>query len=312
MKKELVAFLRCPACFTELTLKTDVCENGEILSGQLICPHQHQFQIQDGVPRFVDPSTTLDSRTREVFGSEWTTFGAYNAPNLALMTDDLDRNFFSGRLVLDAGCGGGRHSQELKTVWGAKTVIGVDFSNAVLTAVQWTKDHAGIHIVQASIYDLPFEKNFFGVVFCLGVLQHLPDPRGAVSTLVECLKPGGRVVLWVYKKSLRKQLLEIPRTITKRLPVSLQHVFSWVAAVLFYPGVLAFRHLRLPLPSHFREYAKHDWSIYRTDWYDRLSAPMTAYYDEDEIACWFSEESLENVQISSYKDFFIRGIGTKF
>ncbi len=67
----------------------------------------------------------------------------------------------------------------------------------------------------------------------------------------------------------------------------------------------------LPLPSHFREYAKHDWSIYRTDWYDRLSAPLTAYYDEDEIIYWLSEESLENVQISSYKDFFIRGIGTK-
>ena len=67
----------------------------------------------------------------------------------------------------------------------------------------------------------------------------------------------------------------------------------------------------LPLPSHFREYAKHDWSTYRADWYDRLSAPMTAYYDENEIASWRSEESLENVQISSYKDLFIRKRGTK-
>ena len=146
MKTELATLLRCPACFAEFTLETDVCENGEILSGQLICPHQHQFQIQDGVPRFADSSTTVDFRTREVFGSEWTTFGAYNAPNLALMTDDLDRNFFSGRLVLDAGCGGGRHSQELKTVWEAKTVIGIDFSDAVFTAFKRTKQNAGIHI----------------------------------------------------------------------------------------------------------------------------------------------------------------------
>ncbi len=311
MKKELLKLLSCPNCLNKVTLEGGVWEGEEILSGQLSCRQQHRFPIEDGIPRFVGRIAAMECRTQKVFGEEWTTFAQYDASNLAAMAEDLSADFFSGRLVLDAGCGGGRHCEELKIVWGAETVIGTDLSEAVLTAFERTKEKVGIHIVHASIYALPFQRNFFDVVFCLGVLQHVPDPYRGFAALMECLKPGGRIAIWVYKKSLRKQILEIPRIITKRLPLSVQRVVSLVAATSFYPAVLATRYLHFPMPSHFREYAKHNWLTYRTDWFDRLSAPLTAYYDKDEIHNWLCKQPLEKIQVSSYGDFFVRGIGVK-
>ena len=311
MKKGITNFLTCPTCSGNLTLQVEKRNGKEIISGLLICTQEHRFPIKDGVPRFIDHLTPVEFRTQEVFGKEWTTFSVYDASNLARMATDLPQSFFSDKLVLDAGCGGGRHAVELNNTWKAKTVIGVDVSDSVTTANERTREVDDIHIVQAGIHRLPFANNYFDIVFCLGVLQHLSKPQRAFSYLVYHLKPGGRIVIWVYKRSLRKRLLEIPRIITKRLPIALQQITSFAVSIISYPLVLIQRYLRVPLPSHFKEYAKYDWSTYRTDWFDRLSAPITNYYEEDEIGDWFTGESLEDIQVSSYGDFFIRGIGTK-
>jgi SAM-dependent methyltransferase len=45
--------------------------------------------------------------------------------------------------------------------------------------------------------DLPFPGRCFDLVICCEVLEHLPDPFGAVAELVRVLRAGGRLVVSV-------------------------------------------------------------------------------------------------------------------
>jgi SAM-dependent methyltransferase len=51
--------------------------------------------------------------------------------------------------------------------------------------------------VQADIYQLPFAQSF-DYAFSIGVLHHLPDPRGGFRSLASKVKPGGHISAWVY------------------------------------------------------------------------------------------------------------------
>lgn len=58
---------------------------------------------------------------------------------------------------------------------------------------------------QADITDIPFEDNFFDYIFCIHVLEHIPDDLKAMRELHRVLKPGGTAFLCV---PLSKTLVE--------------------------------------------------------------------------------------------------------
>ena len=99
-------------------------------------------------------------------------------------------------MVLEGGCGKGRHTQ-LAAGWGARDVIGIDLSEAVETAFAGTRALANAHIIQADIYNLPFAR-IFDYAFSVGVLHHLPDPRGGFVSVASKVKPDGHLSAWVY------------------------------------------------------------------------------------------------------------------
>ena len=99
--------------------------------------------------------------------------------------------FIPGRLVLDAGCGGGRYAR-LAGSHGAK-LIGVDLSSAVVNAARLCAGLAGVAILQADLLDLPLADQAFDVVYSIGVLHHTPNPRRAFAEIARKVKPGGRL-----------------------------------------------------------------------------------------------------------------------
>jgi SAM-dependent methyltransferase len=100
----------------------------------------------------------------------------------------------AGMKVLDAGCG-----NSIFPIYLAK-------SGCEVTAADLEIDTrlAGIHGVPinyhvGTITDLPFDDDSFDMVFCLSVLEHLPEHEtaAAVRELVRVLRPGGRFVVTV-------------------------------------------------------------------------------------------------------------------
>ena len=104
----------------------------------------------------------------------------------------------SGDLVLDLGCGEGRHVISAYTEADVHS-IGVDLSLEDLKTARErfssfdepdnTSKTFGLS--SANALQLPFADNTFDKVICSEVLEHIPDYRGALSEIERVLKPGG-------------------------------------------------------------------------------------------------------------------------
>jgi len=115
---------------------------------------------------------------------------AINRPRLGFYLEALGD--LSGRLVLDAGCGGGLVAKGLAEA-GA-VVIGLDRAlgslevarRAVRAAVPGHFDAAG-----GQLERLPFADGAFDAVVAADVLEHVPDLPAVVRELARVLAPGG-------------------------------------------------------------------------------------------------------------------------
>src|SRR5262249_52161844 len=101
------------------------------------------------------------------------------------------------KLVLDVGCGFGRHLYVASEA-GAETV-GVDLSGGVDVARRNNREHPRCHVVQTDVFQRPLRGGRFDVVWSFGVLHHMPNPRAGFEAIVPFARPdGGVVVIWVY------------------------------------------------------------------------------------------------------------------
>jgi SAM-dependent methyltransferase len=55
--------------------------------------------------------------------------------------------------------------------------------------------------VQADILSPPVRPASFDLVFCIGVIQHTPDPHRAFLSLANCVRPGGMLGVWIYERA---------------------------------------------------------------------------------------------------------------
>jgi SAM-dependent methyltransferase len=115
----------------------------------------------------------------------------------------IDASWFSGRTVLDAGCGGGRWTVGLLRL-GAQ-VTAVDFSahavaSTAAQAARLVPDAAGrLETRRADLLDQStIPRGPFDLVFSFGVLHHTGDTRRALANLARLVRPDGLLFLYLY------------------------------------------------------------------------------------------------------------------
>jgi ubiquinone/menaquinone biosynthesis C-methylase UbiE len=106
-----------------------------------------------------------------------------------------------GEVLLDLGCGEGRHVINAY-IAADITAIGVDLcARDLRTAAsrQQPFAKAGGHfsLHQADALQLPFADRSFDKIICSEVLEHLPDYTGALREIQRVLKPGGLLAISV-------------------------------------------------------------------------------------------------------------------
>jgi SAM-dependent methyltransferase len=123
-----------------------------------------------------------------------------------VLTADFDRLALgAGHLVLDLGCGAGRHAFESARRGAA--VVAVDRNagdtkdtaamlGAMRAAGESPADVMGT-AVNADALVLPFRDNVFDRVIAAEVLEHVPGDAAALAELVRVLRPGGRLAVTV-------------------------------------------------------------------------------------------------------------------
>jgi len=138
-----------------------------------------------------------------------------------------------GKLVLDAGCGCGRFSA-IAARHGA-TVIGVDASPHAIKAARENVPEG--MFVQCNLLDLKeIADSSVDMAFSIGVLHHTESTERAFYQLARKVKPGGKLVVWLYAQPCATNLLPASRMlheITKACPPDALHgIFArWATKV---------------------------------------------------------------------------------
>jgi ubiquinone/menaquinone biosynthesis C-methylase UbiE len=97
--------------------------------------------------------------------------------------------------VLEVGCGVGAQLRILARRFPGTQFTGIDFSSEQIARARCLlKEEISsgqVQLVEASAYDLPFEKDVFDGVFFCWLLEHLADPVLAMRESARVLSPGG-------------------------------------------------------------------------------------------------------------------------
>ena len=299
-------------------------EGAEIESGSLDCVScKTRYPIIAGIPRFVPLNNYAAS-----FGFQWNRFrqtqldshtGRSVSRHRFLQATGWGPESLEGLTVLDVGCGAGRFT-EIALSLGA-TVFAVDYSRAVEACRQNFPSHPNLHVVQGNIYSLPFPENGFDAIYCLGVLQHTPDPRRAFLALPKHLKPRGRIAVDIYHGGWRRALNTKYwlRPLTSRIPqerlfravessVPLLLGLSRSAGRMPLIGNLARR--VLPVANYDGMYGLNrrqlnEWAV--LDTFDMLAPEYDQPQTPRTLHRWTHEAGLQEIEVGKFGHLVARG-----
>ena len=109
-----------------------------------------------------------------------------------------------GKAVVDVGCGGGILAEAMAS--RAAKVLGIDLAGKPLGV-------ARLHALESGTANLEYREiaveqladegpASFGVVTCMEMLEHVPDPASVVKACAALVEPGG----WVFFSTLNRNL----------------------------------------------------------------------------------------------------------
>ena len=330
MKERLLDYLACPDCQGTLGLDETRTRDGiEILEGFLQCVAcEKTYPIVRGVPRFVDLAQIEieEAATAAKFGWQWQHFTQgderYAEQMLEWLTP-VTEDFFRDKVVLEGGCGKGRHTL-LAASWGARDVVAVDLSDAVESAFAATRGAENVHIVQANLCQLPLRR-VFDYAFSIGVIHHLEDPKLGFKSLASKIKPGGHFSVWVYGAENNGWITGIISPLRTRLtsrmnPKTLLHLSKLPTAAIYAATKLIFRPLnRFPSGSvlarklfygdYLSAISKFGWREQHTIVFDHLVAPTAHYVSGEEFQRWWEEIGAREIVIGWHNKMSWRGFG---
>lgn len=255
------------------------------------------------------PSSEIARNTIREFGKRWNMIykkmgGLKNY--LMPMIEPVAEDFFRDKVIIDAGCGFGRLSK-LMLDYGAKHVIMLDASNAVLAAAEYMNDYRDrITIVQADLLHPPLALGMSDIFFCHGVLHHTGNPKAVIHAGARAIDPQyGAMILWVYAQegnSLMSHMVNLSRTISLRLGeqgawglARLADAILWLLTKSVYKPLV---HLGVPptrlwYGNYLLDFL-YDPRINNTIdrlqmFHDFLTTGIIEYYSRPQLEAWFLE-----------------------
>jgi 2-polyprenyl-3-methyl-5-hydroxy-6-metoxy-1,4-benzoquinol methylase len=240
-------------------------------------------------------------RTIAQFGEQWNAFsddaGYFGSSELlADFISPFNLSEFKGARVGDLGAGGGRFSI-LLAACGAREVVAIEPSSAVETMKRKISERGlsdRISILNIPATEIPASLQL-DYIISIGVVHHIADPRPAVEAAIKALRPGGRLIVWLYAKEGNELYLMIAvplRVICRILPLKWKSAMAFLLDLALVPYIHVCRLLpRMPLPlsSYMRDVlGKLDGKRRRLVIYDQLNPDYAMYYTEADVRALFA------------------------
>lgn len=237
--------------------------------------------------------------SEERFGFEWNKYSGLAAnyeKQFASWVHPLTVGDFKDKEVLDAGCGMGRNSfWSLR--WGAKKLVAFDFDErSVARAKKNLSQFSNAEVLFKNIYEIDWQ-NQFDIVLSIGVIHHLKNPRLAIVKLVQAVKPGGMVLVWVYSYEgsewIVRYVSPIRKHITSKIPVGLTHFLAYFLSVPLWIFVKIWR----GPTSYLRQLAEFKFWHLHSIVFDQLLPEVANYWTKNEASDLFKGLGLENLRV---------------
>jgi SAM-dependent methyltransferase len=243
-------------------------------------------------------------RTIEQFGEQFSRFRSGHTDGFYGSSEHLADTFgpllpeLRGARVADVGSGPGRVVNMLLDLGAARVTAlepSVAYQRLVVNTAPRAKD---IDYVNGTAEELPLLD--FDYVFAVGVLHHIRDPRPAVRRAHAALKPGGRLLVWLYAhegNALYLAFIRPLRALTTRLPDGFLALIASLLNALLLPYVVLCRFLPLPRYRHFRQvFGRMTWQQRTLVIFDQLNPTDAKYYRREEAEALLRDAGFKDVQ----------------
>lgn len=323
MKPSLVPLLACPSCRS--TLEAPLSQGNELLDGELRCTGcAVRFPVRHGIPILLNEPTAAEAKTQQLYGDIWQEFTRVSsgrrahgyegaAPShLELLRRASGREIAQGEVGLDAGCGNGAGVIEMAGRFPSISFVGIDLAPGLVVMSNAAGKLPNAHLVQGKLLAPPVAHARFDFVYSFGVLHHTRDPEGAFRQLLGCLRPRGRVTVFVYKDFSdlpAKRMLLAPvtalRRVTTRLPAGTLRRLAWLGApVVFALLTLPARLLRRVGAGRFARHIPYgifpDVHSVASSLEDRFGAPYEHRFSKRDLEGWASRAGLASARVVDF------------
>jgi len=223
-------------------------------------------------------------------------------------------NDFTDKNILECGCGGGQHTALIAPY--ARTVTSVDL-NTIPIAKRRNIGNNNVIFYEADIATMDLGTTF-DFVISIGVVHHTDNPDKTIANLKRHVKPGGKIILWVYSEEgniLMKYIVEPFRkyfllNISRKTLLQLSRL---ITAIMYLPiyTVYLLPLKFLPYYHYFDNFRKLSFDRNVLNVFDKLNAPQVMFIYEDQAKSWLPNNEFDNVHISAYKNVSWRISGKK-
>lgn len=261
-------------------------------------------------------------RTIADFGAQWERFpdnsGFYGSGELFadIVEPLLPAAEVQGLQVAEIGSGTGRIVEMLLGA-GARHITAIEPSSAIAALRQRFADRTDRVACHQIAGDRIDQLRPFDLILSIGVLHHIPEPEPVVRAAFTALRPGGRLLIWLYGREGNGLYLAVfgpLRRLTTRLP---DGVLDLLVRILDLPLVLYIalcRHLLLPLP--LRDYILNVIGRMAPDKrrliiFDQLNPAHAKYYTQAEARQLVTDAGFIDVQLHHRHRYSWTVIGTK-
>jgi SAM-dependent methyltransferase len=306
--------MRCPACGSEFALAP----------AALVCPLGHAFPYHGNM---IDLSAAqeidrVQERSKQSFEVEWSRYYpdlGWNEETIAQETDLFLRytkampNFFSDKIIIDAGCGNGRYINIVNQISSPppKLIVGVDVSDAIVVAAKNCSAFHNVLLIKSDLNLLPkILKQPVDYIYSIGVLHHTPDAERAFANLARCVKAKGFLSMALYGKGnpvLYRTNFFLRNRLFHKLPHWLTYYLCWLMAVpcqIFRVKFVGPWMLDLVNRFVFVSPDAHNM-------YDAYSAGWTSFHERAEVEQWYRNGGFECVVEPVLNDTCLYAIGRK-
>ncbi|MBI2641091.1 class I SAM-dependent methyltransferase [Candidatus Roizmanbacteria bacterium] len=103
-----------------------------------------------------------------------------------------------GKVFIDAGCGNGVYSRFMASRFPRSEIYSLDINKKIIELNKKMTTNPNIHFFYADVMKkVPKLKNKADALWCLDVLEHIPNYRAAIQNMNQMIKKGGYLFIHV-------------------------------------------------------------------------------------------------------------------